>query len=115
MPDKKPQRPGGEQPETLPAMRPEQARAQFRQLILANPNYFGNVKGSPFPPVLQILSDTGFEEIGCVGYQPELNRLEAEVNIKQASGYGGGVCTSGTPEYVRFYVSYYNGATWQDQ
>jgi len=89
-------------------------RAQFRALILANPNYFGNVKDSPFKPVLNIQSNTFYEELGCVGFQPQFNRLEAVAYIKQPFGYGGGVCSQGTPEYVRFYLSLDNGVTWQD-
>jgi hypothetical protein len=90
-------------------------RLQFRSLILVNPNYFGNLKVSPFPPVLNIIGDTAFEEIGRVGFQPQFNRLDAVIFIRQPAGYGGGLCTSGTPEYVRFYLSFDNGATWQDQ
>lgn len=29
-------------------------RAQFRALTVANPNYFGNVVGSPLPPIVGI-------------------------------------------------------------
>src|SRR5262245_30208394 len=92
----------------------ERERAQFRALILANPNYFGNLKVSPFTPVLNIQGNTTYEEIGCVGFQPQFNRLEAVVYIKQPFGYGGDICSNGTPEYVRFYISFDNGATWQD-
>lgn len=35
--------------------------------------------------------------------------------VYQPSGYGSGICGPGTPEYVRFYLSYDGGATWQDQ
>lgn len=93
----------------------EQERAQFRALILANPNYFGNVKESPFKPVLNIQSNTTYEEICGVGYQPQFNRLEAVVFVNQASGYGGDICSPGTPEYLRFYLSFDDGATWHDQ
>lgn len=92
----------------------ERERAQFRALILTNPNYFGNLKVSPFTPVLNIQANTAYEEIGCVGFQPQFNRLEAVVYIKQPFGYGGGICSNGTPEYVRFYISFDNGATWDD-
>ena len=34
---------------------------------------------------------------------------------KLVSGYNGGICTSGSQEYVRFYISFNNGATWLDQ
>jgi hypothetical protein len=93
----------------------EKERAQFRELILANPNYFGNLKKSKFKPKLKIQLNTFYEEIGCVGFQPQFNRLEAVVFVKQPSGYGGGVCSNGTPEFVRFYLSFDDGATWQDQ
>jgi hypothetical protein len=90
-------------------------RTQFRSLILANPNYFGNLKQSQFKPQLSILKDTFYEEIGCVGFQPQANRIEAVIFVKQPTGYGGGVCSNGTPEFVRFYLSLDDGATWQDQ
>jgi hypothetical protein len=89
-------------------------RATFRALVLANPNYFGNIEGSQLPPVLNIQLNKTYEEIGCVGFQPQFNRLDAVVYVNQPAGYGGGVCSPGTPEYVRFYLSGDNGATWQD-
>jgi hypothetical protein len=98
-----------------PAQKFTRERAQFRALIVANPNYFGNLKGSPFKPVLNIQGNTFYEEIGCVGFQPQFNRLEAVVFVKQPSGYGGDICSDGTREYVRFYLSLDNGATWLDQ
>src|SRR5271169_1123637 len=94
---------------------PEQTRGHFKMLLLANPNYFGNVSGSGFKPVLSIASDTEYEELGCVGFSLQLSRLEATVSIKQSSGYDGGLCTAGSQEYVRFYLSFDGGGTWQDQ
>src|SRR5271167_3215769 len=102
-------------PISLTKLPPEQARGNFHMLLLANPNYFGNLKGSELDPVLLINGDTSFEEIGCVGFSDSLSRLEAVVSIKQDSGYGGGLCTSGSQEYVRFYLSFDGGTTWQDQ
>src|SRR5437870_12913072 len=95
--------------------KPRQKRGNFKALLLANPNFFGNLKKSPFKPVLNILADTAYEEIACVGFQPQFNRLEAVVYINRDSGYGGNICSSGSQEYVRFYLSFDNGATWQDQ
>ncbi len=94
---------------------PEIARKNIKALLLGNPNYFGTMKESKLPAVLKIKGDTTYESIGCVGYNPQLSRLEAEVNIKLDSGYDGGVCTNGSLEYVRFYLSHDGGATWQDQ
>ncbi len=93
----------------------QKERAQFRALILGNPNYFGTVKESPFKPVEPILADVAFEELKCVGFNPQLNLLEAVIWIKQEFGYGGDICSVGTPEYVRFYVDWDNTGNWIDQ
>ncbi|HEX2029756.1 MAG TPA: hypothetical protein VHF25_17385 [Nitriliruptorales bacterium] len=93
----------------------ERLRRRFRALILQNPNYFGNLVDSPFQPVVQVSGNTTYEDIGCVGYHPQLERLHAVVYIKQTSGYGGDVCSAGSTEYVRFYLSFDGGATWDDQ
>ena len=90
-------------------------RTQFRALIVGNPNYFGNLKASAFAPVLSVAGNTTYEEIKCVGFHPQANRLDAVVFVKQSFGYGGDICSSGTQEYVRFYISLDNGATWIDQ
>ena len=92
-----------------------QERTNFRTLLLGNKNYFGNLPDSKIDPVFKIVSSKIYEEIGCIGFQPEFNRLEAVIYTKQPSGYGGGVCGAGTTEYVRFYLSWDNGATWLDQ
>lgn len=94
---------------------PEAARGNIKALLLANPNYFGNLKESAFEPVLNISGDTAYEELGCVGFSPALSRLEAVVSITQDSGYDGGLCSAGSQEYVRFYLSTDGGATWIDE
>jgi len=93
---------------------PELERKQFRALLLKNPNYFGNIKISPFKPVKVITNNTSYEELKCIGYNPQLERLEAVVLIKKDYGYGGDICSSGTPEYVRFYVDWKNDGNWVD-
>jgi hypothetical protein len=90
-----------------------QERGAFRTLLLANPNHFGNLAGSKYPAVLKIAGNTFYEELGSVGFQPQFDRLEAVVYVRQPSGYGGGVCAAGTPEYVRFYLST-DGKDWKD-
>lgn len=39
-------------------------------------------------------------------------RLEAVVHVKRDYGYGGDICSSGTPEYVRFYVGWDRHSPW---
>jgi hypothetical protein len=110
-----PQKPKKEKPSDPARARAfDKERAQFKALLLSNPNYFGNLKDSEFKAQLNIQFNTFYEEIGCVGYQPQANRLEAVVFVNQATGYGGGVCSNGTQEFIRFYISFDNGATWQD-
>jgi len=111
----KPSAAAGGKNTSLAILKPEQARENLHLLLLANPNYFGNLKDSPFKPILKIAGDSAYERLGCVGYSAALKRLEAVVSVNQVSGYSGGLCTNGSQEYVRFYLSFDNGATWQDQ
>lgn len=90
-------------------------RVNFLPLLLANPNYFGNIPNSPLKPVKKITGNSSYEELKCVGFNPQLNRLEGVVWIKQNTGYNGGICTEGSHEYVSFFLSYDNGATWLPQ
>jgi|KBSSwiStaDraftv2_1062776.scaffolds.fasta_scaffold00578_21 hypothetical protein len=94
---------------------PPPERTHFAALLLANPNYFGNLEGSSFKSVLAAVENPTYEELKCAGYNPELDLLEAVVWIKRSSGYLGDLCSAGSNEYVRFFLSFDNGATWQDQ
>lgn len=96
--------------EKLP--RYDKERREFHGLLLANPNYFGNLEKSPFKPVLKLAYDTTYEEATCVAFNPLLNLLEAHVQIKLPTGYSSDLCHPGSLEYVRFYVDY--GTGWQD-
>lgn len=94
----------------------EPSRRSFRRLIATNPNHFGTLQDSALAAFLPVVddkqSDTGYEEIGCVSYSPERDRLEATVVIKRAGGYNGGPCTTGSAEWVRFFVDF--GSGWVD-
>lgn len=92
------------------AIEPE--RANFKTLLLANPNHFGNMPELGFTSVKILSQQTTYEELTCIGLHPEGNRLEGVVNIKRSSGYGGGSCTNGSIEYVRFFVR--RGKVWHD-
>jgi hypothetical protein len=87
-------------------------RTNFKWLVAKNPNYFGNLEKSKFEPQIKIISNTSYEEISCVGYNPALDRLEATIAVKLPFGYGGDLCQQGSTEYVRFFVDY--GSGWQD-
>jgi hypothetical protein len=89
-------------------------RRRFRALTIVNANYFGNLPGSGQPSALKVVGNTTFEDIGCVGYQPQTDRLEAVIYVKQPQGYGGNLCGNGSNEFVRFYGSWNNGTSWHD-
>jgi hypothetical protein len=48
--------------------------------------------------------DTTYEHLTCAGYNPQTRELEGVIQIKQSGGYGGGLCTNGSTEYVSFYA-----------
>jgi hypothetical protein len=87
-------------------------RSALPALLAENPNYFGNLPGSDLKPVMPLLADTSWEELIDVGYNAERQELEATFSIKLNFGYGGGLCTPGSWEYVRFWVN--TGSGWQD-
>ncbi|HET8550370.1 MAG TPA: hypothetical protein VFL57_20305 [Bryobacteraceae bacterium] len=60
-------------------------------------------------PDIGVSGNTFWEELTCVGYNPQTNLLEAVVSIKRSTGYSGGLCTTGSKEYVRFFVDYGGG------
>jgi hypothetical protein len=93
-----------------------QARHGFKHMLVANPNYFGNLSGANVPtPVQNIQGSTYYENLGCLGLQPQFDVLKAVLYINQDSGYSGDLCSPGSQEYVRFYLSADDGVTWTDQ
>src|SRR5207245_8615710 len=55
----------------------DKERSKFRRLILENPNYFGNLEKSSLKAVKQLTGNTQYEELTCVGFNPQTNFLEA--------------------------------------
>ncbi len=98
--------------DTASAKRVEPTRTQFRSLLAANPNYFGNLPEFGFKAVKKIAGNTTYEELTSVGYLPSKGLLEATIDVKQSAGYGGGLCGDGSLEHVRFYVDL--GGGWTD-
>ena len=52
-------------------------RLQFKTLILSNPNYFGTFPNLGGNVVVQKAFDTAYEQLTCLGLQPQQARLEA--------------------------------------
>ncbi len=70
---------------------------------------------NPFTNLIKFQkSITTWEQVMCAGYNPYYQRLEAVINIKQATGYNGNLCSNGSQEYVRFFVDFKDGTGFQD-
>src|SRR6476620_3713017 len=87
----------------------EHERSQFHGLLAANPNYFGTLPELGCPAQLDKKGDTAYEAWSCVSFSPERDRLEATVEIQRPFGYSGNLCSPGSHEHVRFYISYDEG------
>lgn len=91
----------------------EKERLQFKELLLGNPNYFGGVSvETKLPVVKKMAGNPKYESVSCVGYDPDHKLLEATVLVKLPYGYGGDLCSTGSTEFVRFYVD--TGGGWVD-
>lgn len=91
---------------------PELERRQFKTLLLNNPNYFGNYPECGCNAVTKFSKKTKYEELSCIGFNPDTNILTATIQVKLPYGYGGNQCISGTMEHVRFYINF--GGGWED-
>ena len=98
----------------LAKLQPELASQSLRKLLLANPNYFENLPESSFKVVLNMNGDTAFESLGCVSYIALLDQLYASVQLKRDWGYSFGLDNSSSRQYVRIYLSFDRGVTWQN-
>jgi hypothetical protein len=47
---------------------------------------------------------TDYEQLYCIGLDPDTGQLTCVLTVRQGSGYSGGPCTAGSREYVAFWV-----------
>jgi hypothetical protein len=95
------------------AIQPE--RANFLSMLAMSPNYFGNNPGSNIKPTFELVKQNPYEELTCVGYNPDTGKMDATFIIKRSNGYSGSLCHNGSIEYVRFYIDFNDGAGFIDQ
>jgi hypothetical protein len=93
----------------------EPERTHFQYMLAKNPNYFGNIPGSKLKPNLKLISNISYEQLTCIGYNPDTTNMEATFAIKKPVGYCGNLCTSGSLEHVRFYLDFHDGLGFIDQ
>jgi hypothetical protein len=58
--------------------------------------------------IAQLSADVSFEQLECLGLEGSagLERLVATLRIKRPTGYGGGLCTAGSTEFVAFWADW---------
>jgi hypothetical protein len=93
----------------------EPERSHFNFMLAKNPNYFGNIPGSKLKPDFKLITNTSYEQLTCVGYNPDTGNMEATFSIKKTAGYSGNLCTTGSFEHVRFYLDFHDGQGFIDQ
>jgi hypothetical protein len=57
--------------------------------------------------------NTSYEELECVGLNPNLDTLVATIRIKRPSGFSGNPCTAGSKEYVTFWADFNDNGTFE--
>lgn len=100
---------------SLAKLSADAARQNLRALLLENPDYFGRITGSSFKAVLRIQEDATYECLSRLGYNPQLDLLEAVITLNKSDGYSIASRGYGSVEFVRFYLSLDGGFSWRDQ
>ncbi|MEN8192864.1 MAG: hypothetical protein ABFS12_08610 [Bacteroidota bacterium] len=86
----------------------DKTRAEFSKIISKNPNYFGTHPETKLKQISKMSENTKYEELKCIGFYPELDLLEAVIDVKLPSGYNGNLCSHGSFEYVSFFIDWDN-------
>lgn len=63
---------------------------------------------------ISVQRNTFWEQVTCVGFNPQSEQLEAVISIKQSTGYSGSLCSNGSTEYIRFFIDWGDGAGFQN-
>ena len=85
--------------------------------LLAAPGSEGLFQELEIDDLLGVLSpgdgNTSFEELECVGLNPNRDTLVGIIRVKKPAGYSGGPCTTGSKEYVTFWADFNNNGTFE--
>lgn len=68
--------------------------------------------GSAVAKLDKTSGDTSYEELDCVGLDPNTDRLVATYRIKRSTGYSGDLCAKGSTEYVAFWADWDDTCKW---
>ena len=88
---------------------PPQSAAKAQPLGFAS-LLAGDELAGIFAGLAATIGDTTYEQLTCAGYNPQTRALEGVIQVKQASGFSGGLCSHGSTEYVSFFAFF--GGVW---
>ena len=54
--------------------------------------------------------DTSFEQLHCAGLRSNNDTLEAVLTVKKSTGFSGSLCSTGSTEYVAFWIDFSDGS-----
>ena len=57
--------------------------------------------------------NTEYEQLYCIGLDPDTGQLTGVLTVKQGIGYSGGPCTAGSKEYISFWIDYGSGLQYE--
>ncbi len=88
----------------LGSLQGEEAPLQYYQYF--NPGLIAITDIIDTYPILSYYFNTSYEEIKCVGLNSRASTMTAIIQIKRPYGYRGDKCTTGSKEYVRFWIDW---------
>jgi hypothetical protein len=66
-----------------------------------------------FGKLFPVDGDTRYEELECIGLNPNQDTLVGVIRVKLPNGYSGGPCTAGSREYVTFWADFDNNGSFE--
>jgi len=92
-------------------MKKKFTKEEIKKLKLTRTTLLANLDAKS---TMNIHGNTYWEELMCVGFNPQLTQLEAVISVKRSTGYSGGLCSNGSTEYIRFFIDWGDGNGFQD-
>src|ERR1700728_1538887 len=81
-------------------------QVDYRKNPAAESNHLDRIAGLNQNTIYSLQPRTKYEQLKCIGFNQNFSLLEATVAIKLPYGFDGELCSSGSTEYVRFWIDY---------
>ena len=92
-----------------PALTESLMATGFKEVLPGIEIDWSNIIGKLSP----VDGNTRYEELECIGLNPNQDTLVGIIRVKLPSGYSGSPCTTGSREYVTFWADFDNNGTFE--